>query len=115
MPVDYRLTENNDGSKTIWIGEFEPRHRMRWTLGITLYPGKSYLEVSGTLINATENTNSFLYWANVATHVNDDYRIIFPPSVQFSAYHSKNSFAHWPVTKETYNGQDYYKDSIDAS
>jgi len=115
MPVDYRLTENNDGSKTIWIGEFEPRHRMRWTIGITLYPAKSYLELSGTLINSTENTNSFLYWANVATHVNDDYQIIFPSSVQFATYHSKNSFAHWPVTTETYNGQDYYKDSIDAS
>ena len=70
MPVDYRLTENPDGSSTIWIGEFEPRHRMNWTIGITLYPGKSYLEVSGRLMNTTENINSFLYWANVATHVN---------------------------------------------
>lgn len=33
LPVDYDLEENADGSKTIWIGETEPRHRMRWTIG----------------------------------------------------------------------------------
>jgi tetratricopeptide (TPR) repeat protein len=115
MPVDYRLTENPDGSSTIWIGEFEPRHRMNWTIGITLYPGKSYLEVSGTLMNTTENINSFLYWANVATHVNEDYQVIFPPSVDFAVYHSKNSFAHWPVTWEPYTGKEYYRNGIDAS
>jgi tetratricopeptide (TPR) repeat protein len=115
MPVDYRLTENPDGSSTIWIGEFEPRHRMNWTIGITLYPGKSYLEVSGTLMNTTENINSFLYWANVATHVNEDYQVIFPPSVDFAVFHSKNSFAHWPVTLEPYTGKEYYRNGIDAS
>jgi tetratricopeptide (TPR) repeat protein len=115
LPVDYRLTENDDGSKTIWIGEYEPRHRMKWTIGITLYPQKSYIELSGTLMNTTENYNSFLYWANVATHVNDRYRIIFPPSTQFATYHAKNWFAHWPITTETYVGYDYYQDSIDAS
>ncbi|KPK86944.1 MAG: hypothetical protein AMS27_03970 [Bacteroides sp. SM23_62_1] len=115
MPVDWRLTENDDGSKTIWIGEFEPRHRMKWTIGITLHPRKSYIEVSGSLMNNTENINSFLYWANVATHVNDQYQIIFPPSTQVVTYHAKNWFAHWPITTETYNRNDYYKDSIDAS
>lgn len=115
LPVDYRLTQNEDGSCTIWIGEYEPRHRMKWTLGVSLYPGRSYLEVAGTLMNTTENVNSFLYWANVATHANDDYQIIFPPSVDFATFHAKNSFSHWPVTVETYRGRDYYRDSIDAS
>ena len=43
LPVDYTLVENEDGSKTIWIGETEPRHCIRWTIGITAFPGKSYL------------------------------------------------------------------------
>ena len=115
MPVDYRLTENPDGSSTIWIGEFEPRHRMKWTIGITLYPGKSYLEVSGTLMNTTDNINSFLYWANVATHVNENYQVIFPPSTDFAVFHAKNSFARWPITTEPYTGKEYYRNNIDAS
>jgi len=114
IPVDYRLEQNEDGSATIWIGETEPRHRMKWSLGISLYPGKSYIEVDGRLINPTENVNSILYWANVATHVNDNYQIIFPPSTDFAVYHAKNSFTAWPITSGVYNGKEYYKDSIDA-
>lgn len=115
LPVNYSLVENKDGSKTIWIGEIEPRHRMKWNIGISLYPGKSYIKLDGMMVNRTEEVNSVLYWANVATSVNDNYQVIFPPSVSFATYHSKNSFTHWPVTTENYVGYDYYKNNIDAS
>ncbi|MFH0758208.1 MAG: DUF5107 domain-containing protein [Bacteroidota bacterium] len=107
LPVDYRLMENEDGSKTIWFGEIEPRHRMKWSIGLTLHPGRSYMETDVRMYNKTANTNSFLYWANVATHVNEDYQVIFPPSVHEGVYHAKNSFIHWPVSDEIYNGRDY--------
>jgi tetratricopeptide (TPR) repeat protein len=115
LPVDYTLSRNKDGSATIWIGEIELRHRMKWTIGITLYPEKSYIEVSVKMFNRTENPHSFLYWANVATHVHEDYRILFPPSVQYATFHAKNSFSHWPITREVYNNHKYYKNNIDAS
>jgi tetratricopeptide (TPR) repeat protein len=115
LPVNYVLATNEDGSSTIWIGEIEPRQRMQWTIGITLYPGKSYIEVLVRMQNRTDQSNSFLYWANVATHANEQYQVFFPPSVEYATYHSKNSFCHWPVTHETYNGYEYYQDSIDAS
>ncbi len=105
MPVDYTLAENADGSKTIWFGETERRHRMKWLIGITLYPGKSYIEASVKLDNRTAYPNSILYWANVAVHVNDDYQVIFPPSVTAATYHSKNDFAHWPIANENYRGR----------
>ena len=40
MPVQYRVEENADGSKTVWVGELELRQRMRWAVGYTLRPGK---------------------------------------------------------------------------
>ena len=46
MPVDYSLTENEDGSKTIWVGETERRHCMKWLIGLTLHPGRSYIETT---------------------------------------------------------------------
>jgi tetratricopeptide (TPR) repeat protein len=107
LPVDYRLVENQDGSKTIWFGEIEPRHRMKWSIGLTLHPGRSYIETDVRMFNRTTHTHSILYWANVATHVNDDYQAIFPPSVQQGVYHAKNSFVHWPISDEVYNGKDY--------
>jgi tetratricopeptide (TPR) repeat protein len=114
LPVDYDLRENSDGSKTIWIGETEPRHRMRWTIGITAYPGKSYYSAEVKIHNPTPYTNTFLYWANVATHTNKNYQAIFPPSVQFATYHAKNSFTKWPISTEIYNGEDFTK-GVDLS
>ncbi|MHC4462494.1 MAG: DUF5107 domain-containing protein, partial [Planctomycetota bacterium] len=107
MPVDYTMTENTDGSKTIWFGELERRHRMKWIIDITLYPGKSYIEATVKLFNRTAVPHSILYWANVAVHANDDYQVIFPPSVQVATYHSKNDFSHWPVSNEVYRGVNY--------
>ena len=107
MPVDYTLIENTDGSKTLWFGEIERRHRMKWIIGATLHPDKSYLEVTVKIFNRTAYPNSFLYWANVAVHANDDYQVIFPPSTQFATYHAKNDFAHWPISNETYRRVDY--------
>jgi len=107
MPVDYALQENADGSKTIWIGETERRHRMRWLIGMTLHPGRSFIEVKVKMINRTAQAHAVLYWANVAVHVNDDYQVIFPPSVQVATYHAKNNFVHWPIGRGRYQGTDY--------
>ncbi|MEI6049710.1 MAG: DUF5107 domain-containing protein [Bacteroidota bacterium] len=114
LPVDYDLKENPDGSKTIWIGETEPRHRMRWTIGITAYPGKSYYSAEVKIHNPTPYTNTFLFWANVAAHTNKDYQAIFPPSVGVATYHAKNSFTNWPVSTEVYNDEDFTK-GVDLS
>ncbi len=114
LPVDYDLIENPDSSKTIWIGETEPRQRMRWTIGITMFPGKSYYQTEVKILNPTPYTNTFLYWANVAAHTNKYYQVIFPPSVEVVTYHAKNSFAHWPVATEVYNGEDFTK-GVDIS
>ncbi|NQU51973.1 MAG: DUF5107 domain-containing protein, partial [Bacteroidetes bacterium] len=107
LQMDYSLAENEDGSKTIFIGETEPRHRMRWTVGVTVRPGKSYFEAELSIYNPTPYTNTFLYWANVATHTNENYQTIFPPSVDFATFHAKNDFTRWPISTEEYRGQDF--------
>ncbi len=114
MPVDYTLEENTDGSKTIWVGEMELRHRMRWLVGITLYPEKSYMEATIKIINRTPFVNSILCWANVAVHANENYQVIFPPSTEYATYHGKNQFAQWPISREFYSGVDYTR-GVDLS
>lgn len=114
-PVDYEISDNADGSKTVWVGETELRHRMSWAIGVTLHPGRSYIEVSGRLVNSTADDNSMLYWSNIATLVDDNYQIIFPQSTEFGTFHCKNTFCHWPVTHEAFNGIEGYKHNVDAS
>lgn len=113
MPMNYRLVENGDGSKTIWFGEIEPRHRMKWSIGISLFPGSSRIEARIRMYNRTDTAHSILHWANVATHVNDDYQVFFPPSTKYGVYHSKNEFIHWPIARGRYRGVDY--EGVDVS
>ncbi len=115
MPLPYKMTENADGSKTVWVGETEPRQRMRWIIGLTAFPGKSYLEAEVKIFNRTPHTHSFLYWANVSTHANKDYQVYFPPNADFGVDHSKVSFTHWPVSHEKYRGVDHYASGVDVS
>jgi len=114
MPVDYFMQKNEDGSATMWIGELEIRHRMKFMLGISVYPGKSYFEVTFRPYNGTPFTNSFLYFANTGVHSNEDYQVIFPPSTEFGVYHGKNQFVRWPLSHEEYNSVDY-KEGVDIS
>jgi len=107
MPVDHTLQENPDGSKTIWVGEIELRHRMKWVLGLTLYPGKSYIEATVKLFNRTPLVHSFLYFANVAVHANENYQVIFPPSTEYATYHGKTQFSRWPISTGIFNDVDY--------
>jgi len=107
IPVQYRIEENADGSKTVWVGELEVRQRMRWAVGYTLRPGKSYLETSIRILNRTPVVNTMLCFANVAVHVNDDYQVIFPPSTQYVTQHAKREFTTWPIATNRFGGADF--------
>lgn len=107
LPMQYKIEENPDGSKTVWVGELELRDRMDWAVGLTLHPGKSYLEASFRMINRTPVPTSMLSFSNVAVHVNDSYQVIYPPSTQFVTYHAKKDFTTWPIATTKFNGADY--------
>jgi tetratricopeptide (TPR) repeat protein len=102
MPIDYKTVENRDGSKTIWVGETEFRHRLKWSVGLTLYPDSSLVEAKVKMMNRTALIQSFLYWANVSVHCDENYQVNFPPTTQFGTGHSKTEFRHWPMD----NGKD---------
>jgi tetratricopeptide (TPR) repeat protein len=114
LPVQYRLASNADGSKTVWVGELEVRHRMRWAVGYTLRPGKSYLECSVRIVNRTPVVNTMLCFANVAVHVNQDYQVIYPPGTRFVTFHGKREFTTWPLATTRYAGADFTR-GVDVS
>jgi len=113
LPVQYRTEENPDGSKTVWVGELEIRHRMRWAVGYTLHPGSNVLQCSVRILNRTPMVNTMLCFANVAVNTNENYQIIFPPSTQFVTHHFKREFTTWPIATKPYGGVNW--DHIDVS
>jgi tetratricopeptide (TPR) repeat protein len=107
MPMDYTMLDGPDGAKTIWLSELEFRQRMQFTVGITVYHGKSFFEATIKPYNGTPFAQSFLYWANPAVHAGPAYQVIFPPSTQYATYHGKNDFVNWPIARSPYRGIPY--------
>ncbi|HTF29001.1 MAG TPA: DUF5107 domain-containing protein, partial [Flavitalea sp.] len=112
-PVQYRIENGTDGSKTIWVGELEIRHRMRWAVGYTLRPGSSIVDCNIRISNRTPVENTMLCFANIAVSINENYQVIFPPRTQWSTGHSKRDFNPWPMV----NGVDmsWYKNNKSGS
>ncbi len=107
LPVDYAIEENSDGSKTVWINEVEKMFHTKGMAGITLYPGKAYLEIKGRLYNRTPLPQTFLWWANPAVKVNDEYQSIFPPDVYAVFDHGKRDVSSFPIATGVYYKVDY--------
>ncbi|MDR2754841.1 MAG: DUF5107 domain-containing protein [Planctomycetaceae bacterium] len=101
MSIDHRMINNSDGSSTVWIGETELRHRLKWSVGLTLHPNSSLVEAKVKIINRSPLLQSFLYWANVSVHCGNNYQVIFPPGTQFGTGHSKTQFHRWSINNGT--------------
>lgn len=107
MPVETTIERDPDGSVTIWCGDHDPMARMKGMHGICLHPGKAVVELRVRLYNRTQQTQTFLWWANVATRVHEHYRSFFPQDVRFAADHAKRAITEYPLSQSVYYGIDY--------
>ena len=107
MPTAWEIVEEADGSRVIWLSEHEPMTRMKGMHGVRLSPGRACLELAVRLHNRTELTQTFLWWANVATVVHEDYQSFFPEDVHFVADHAKRATSAFPGCEGRYYGVDY--------
>ena len=109
LPVDFQIEEHADGSKTIWCSDHDPMCRMKGMHGVCLHPGKSYVELKVRAYNRTPFTQTFLWWANVATRVHEAYQSFFPPDVYYVADHARRSMSEYPLAQGFYYGVNYGK------
>jgi tetratricopeptide (TPR) repeat protein len=107
MPVEYSIEREQEGSATIWCSAFDPMSRMKGMHGLCLRPGKTFLELRVRLYNRTTDTQTFLWWANVATHVHEQYQSFFPRDVHYVADHAKRATTEFPLSMGTYYGVNY--------
>lgn len=106
-PVDFTIEEFEDGSKTVWVSETELMFRTKGMAGFTLYKDKAYLEIKGRLFNSTSFPQTFLWWANPAVKVNNDYQSVFPPDVYAVFDHGKRDVSDFPIATGTYYKVNY--------
>ncbi len=107
MPVDCTIEENEDGSVSVWVNEYERMFHQKGAAGFTLRPGKAYLEIKGHLYNATPLPQTFLWWANPAVAVNDYYQSVFPQDINAVFDHGKRAVSSFPIATGTYYKMDY--------
>ena len=107
LPVDCDIVENEDGSVTVWVNEMERMFHQKGMAGFTLRPGCAYLEIQGRVSNRTPLPQTFLWWANPAVEVNDEYQSVFPPDVNAVFDHGKRAVSSFPIATGTYYKMDY--------
>ncbi len=107
LPVDFEVEEHADGSKTVWCSDHDPMLRLKGMHGICLHPDKAVVELKVRAYNRTPFTQTFLWWANVATQVHEDYQSFFPPDVYYVADHARRSMSEYPLCQGVYYGVNY--------
>ena len=113
-PTEYEIEESKEGAKTVWCSEVERLFRTKGMVGFTLYPDKAYIELNVKLYNRTDRPQTFLWWANPAVSVNEEWRAVFPPDVNAVFDHGKRDVSEFPIAKGSYYKVDY-SEGVDIS
>ncbi len=103
MPLEATITEDTDGEKTVWVGEVDPLYRMKGMAGITVPSGRSYVRAKVQVYNRTPYPQPIMWWANLAVEINKDYRVVFPPDVEWVNDHDRRAVLEWPMAKGVYH------------
>ncbi len=107
LSMDYEIERERDGAVTVWCSDHDPFTRMKGMHGIRLRPDTNVIEARIRLYNRTDETQTFLWWANVAAAANNNYQSFFPTDVNFVADHAKRAIASFPQVDGRYYGIDY--------
>jgi tetratricopeptide (TPR) repeat protein len=107
LPADVHIENEPDGAATVWLSEHDPLNRLKGMHGIRLRPDSSLIELRARLYNRTPLTRTFLWWANVAARVHDQYQSFFPPDVNYVADHAVRALSSFPIADNPYYDIDY--------
>jgi len=94
-PVDALTGTNPDGSAFLEINNHEKIFRTRWTVRVTLRPGRKYLEESIRIYNPTDGMHPYYFWNCTAFPNRPGTRFIYPMSL--GTDHHGRKFFQWPV------------------
>jgi len=96
-PVDVVTGKGPDGSAYIEINNIEQIFRTRWTVRVTLRPGRAFLEESIRIFNPTDTPHPYYFWNCTAFPNRPGTKFIYPMSL--GTDHFGRKFFNWPIHK----------------
>jgi tetratricopeptide (TPR) repeat protein len=108
MPVAVEILPlEKDGSRSVAIGETERIYGTKWTVVVTLRPGRSFIEERIRIYNPTEYVRPYYFWNCTAVPNPPGFRFIYPMTLGMD--HSGEKFFHWPINegKDLTRGTNY--------
>jgi len=96
-PVDYVISEGDDGSVSCTVGMIDLPSRTQWRVKITLPADKAYFTTNATWYNPTALTHPYYNWMTAAAKTTSDLAFYYPGNI--SLEHS-GDITEWPVGKQ---------------
>jgi len=104
LPVAWEIDQE---AGTVWCSDHDPFARMKGMHGVRLRPRSTVIDLQVRLHNRSDESQTFLWWANVAAEVHADYQSFFPDDVTMVADHAKRAVTSFPAADRPYYGIDY--------
>lgn len=102
MPTDC-ATGISNGREAVFMGEVDYFHQMKGMAAVSVDDEHSFIQADITVYNGTSIPHPFMWWANLAVEINDDYKIVFPPDVEYVNDHDRRAVMSWPIAKGIYH------------
>ena len=102
MPTDC-ATGISNGREAVFMGEIDYFHQMKGMAAVSVDDDHSYIQADITVYNGTATAHPFMWWANLAVEINADYKIVFPPDVEYVNDHDRRAVMNWPLAKGVYH------------
>ena len=96
-PVNALIGQNADGSAYLEISNLEKTQRTRWTVRVTLHPGKAYLDERVRIFNPIDAISPYYFWNCTAFANRAGTRFIYPMTL--GTDHNALEFFSWPIHK----------------
>lgn len=102
MPTDHKIGLSK-GREAVFLGEVDYFHQMKGMVAVSVDDEHSFIQADITVFNGTPVAHPFMWWANLAVEINDDYKIVFPPDVEYVNDHDRRAVMSWPIAKGVYH------------
>ena len=95
-PREVGTRKNPDGSASIICSEYERIWRTRWSVTYTLYPDRSFVELTVRIYNRTPHDSRYMYWNNCGFYLTPNTQFIYPED-EASMHGAELKTFSWPM------------------